>query len=95
MFERHVTFHVNEGAEAEFQDLFVSRYRPAMARQAGFQRVELLRSAADPQAFVMMIRFDTVEHASDWRELAEHTELKPVITRLYTASDVEVFDVVA
>jgi len=95
MIERHVTFHVNEGNEAAFERLFRTRYRPAMAKQAGFQKVELLQSTRDPHAFVMVIRFDTVEHAADWRNSEDHVALKPTMQELYSSSDLEVFDVVA
>jgi heme-degrading monooxygenase HmoA len=95
MIERHVTFHLHEGDQAEFEELFVARYRPAMARQPGFQSVELLRSAGDPQALRMVSRFDTVEHAADWRDSADHAALKPVIQRLYATTELEVFDVIA
>lgn len=95
MIERHVTFHVRMGDEADLEALFVARYRPAMARQPGFQSVELLRSASDPRTLRMVIRFDTVEHAADWRDSADHAALKPAIERLYSTTDLEVFDVIA
>lgn len=95
MIVRHVTYHVNDGDEASFEALFVERYRPAMSRQPGYEGVELLRSASDPQAYRMAIRFDSREHAAGWRESAEHTALKPVIGRLYFAVDIEVFNVAA
>lgn len=95
MIERHVTFHVNAGAEADFEALFVDQYRPAMSRQPGFVEVELLRSNDDPQALRMVIRFDSAEEAATWRDSADHAALMPVIQRLYSTTDVEVFDVVA
>ncbi|HSW43244.1 MAG TPA: antibiotic biosynthesis monooxygenase family protein [Patescibacteria group bacterium] len=95
MIERHVTFHVNPGAEADFEALFVERYRPAMSRQPGFVKVELLRSIDDPQVVRMVIRFNSAAEAANWRDSADHAALKPVLQRLYSTIDPEVFDVVA
>lgn len=95
MIERHVTFHVNAGAEADFEALFVERYRPAMSRQLGFVKAGLLRSLDDPRALRMVIRFASAQEAANWRDSADHAALKPVIQLLYSTTDVDAFDVLA
>lgn len=94
MIERHVTFLLHPGSGPAFEETFVTQYRPAMSRQPGFDKVELLRELDHPGTFQMVIRFDSAQHASDWRNSSDH-DLKPGLRRLYSASEAGVFDVVA
>lgn len=95
MIERHVTFHLHQGAGPDFEEIFVSQYRPAMSRQPGFNKVELLRELDQPSTYQMVIRFDSAQHALDWRNSNDHEGLKPGLRRLYSANEVGVFNVVA
>ena len=95
MIERHVTFNVLPAKVAEFQELFVRQYRPAMATMPGFVRVELLCDQEVPTSFLMVIRFESVESAAAWRDSPEHQALKPRIGALYNGSRLQVYDVIA
>lgn len=95
MIERHVTFEVIDGKADAFEQFFMEKYRPAMSTMAGFVRLELLRSYDNPLSYMMLIRFETLETAAGWRASPEHQALSPTIKSMYTASTVQVFQVVA
>lgn len=95
MIERHVTFNVPPGKERAFERLFVEEYRPAMSGMPGFVRVELLREREDPTKYQMVIRFESLETAANWRNSELHQALKPKIKALYNGSSLKIYDVVA
>jgi heme-degrading monooxygenase HmoA len=95
MIERHVTFNVLPSMGPAFEKLFVEEYRPAMSQMLGFVKVELLRSHENTSAYMMTIRFESLDTAAAWRNSAAHQDLKPRIAALYDGSTVQVFDVVA
>ena len=66
-----------------------------MSQMPGFVKVELLRSQETTSAYVMTIRFESLDTATAWRSSAAHQALKPRIAALYDGSTVQVFDVVA
>lgn len=95
MIERHVTFDIFPQKTAEFERLFVEEYRPAMARMIGFIKVDLLRDQENINSYQMVIRFETADTAAGWRASPEHQALKPKIKALYSASHLQVYDVIA
>jgi heme-degrading monooxygenase HmoA len=95
MIERHVTFEVYPDKGAEFEELFVSAYRPAMATMPGFVKVELLRDQSSTQHYQMVIRFDSADAAGAWRDSEAHQALKPRLKALYAGSSLQVYDVIA
>lgn len=94
MIERHVTFRVVPGKAEEFVSFFGSAYAPALAIQPGFCGAELLRPE-EPDALVMVLRFESGEAAQAWRECAAHKELSPALKALYRGSQVRVHEVLA
>ena len=95
MIERHVTFNVHPENTKDFEELFTAEYRPAMAVMPGFVKVELLREQEDHTQYQMVIRFETMETAADWRNADTHQALKPKIKALYDGSKLIVYDVMA
>ena len=95
MIERHVTFNVLSGKEADFEKLFNEEYGPAMSAKPGFVSVGLLREQEKPARYQMTIRFQDEETAAGWRKSSEHEGLKPKIKALYDGSELIVFDVIA
>jgi heme-degrading monooxygenase HmoA len=95
MIERHVTFNVLPGKGQAFERLFVEEYRPTMSSMPGFVRVELLREQEDPTQYQMVIRFESLETAANWRNSEQHQDLKPKIKALYNGSSLKVYAVVA
>ena len=95
MIERHVTFHVHPDQGPDFETFFITQYRPAMSTMRGFQRVELLREADQPNRYEMIIRFDSAEAAAEWRNSSAHQALQPLFKALYSESKLQVYDVIA
>ena len=95
MIERHVTFNVIPGKEKDFEDLFQKDYSVAMSRQSGFVSVTLLKEQEKEAVYQMVIRFQSLETAAAWRDSEAHKALSPRIKALYSASTVQVYDVMA
>ena len=95
MIERHVTFDVLPGREAEFESFVEGRYAPAMASQQGFEGLRLLREAEAPRRYQMVIRFQSAAGARAWCESDQHKSLSPLLKGLHGGSEVVVYDVVA
>jgi antibiotic biosynthesis monooxygenase (ABM) superfamily enzyme len=94
MIERHVTFEVLPDKTQEFERLFADEYRPAMSLMPGFIKVDLLREQDKITHYQMVIRFQTAEEAATWRNSGAHQALSPKLKALYSASHVQVYDVV-
>ena len=95
MIERHVTFHVIPGKEKDFENLFKNEYSIAMSKQPGFVSVTLLKEHEKEAVYQMVIRFQSLETATAWRESVEHKALSPKIKALYSESTVQVYEVIA
>ncbi len=93
MIERHVTFHVIPGKEKDFETLFKEEYSVAMAKQPGFVLVSLLKRLEKEAVYQMVIRFQSLETATAWRDSAEHKTLSPKIKTLYTENSVQIYEV--
>ena len=93
MIERHVTFDVLPDKAEEFERLFVDEYRLAMARMPGFIKVELLREQENLAKYQMVIRFTSLEEAAAWRNSSAHQALSPKLKALYSASQLQVYEV--
>lgn len=92
--ERHVTFHVLPGKEAEFENFFESDYRPAMKQVNGFIKAELLKDTDNPQDLQMVLRFESDQAAANWRASDSHAALKPRLKSLYDESELKVYQVI-
>ena len=66
-----------------------------MSRMAGFVRVDLLRESEAPSIYQMVICFESLEAAAAWRASPEHLALSPKLKALYSASQVQVYKVIA
>jgi antibiotic biosynthesis monooxygenase (ABM) superfamily enzyme len=95
MIERHVTFDVFPEKNQEFEKLFVEQYRPAMASMPGYIKVELLREQGNPCRYQMIIRFDSLDSASAWRNSGAHQALSPKLKSLYSSSQLQVYECIA
>ncbi len=94
MIERHVTFDVLPGKGKDFESFFFKAYRPTMSIMPGFVRVELLREQENLEHYQMVIRFESAEAAADWRSSEAHKALQPELKALYSASRLEVYEVI-
>lgn len=94
MIERHVTFNVYPDRKKEFEKMFVEDYRPAMSGMPGYVKVELLCLTDQISQYQMVIRFESLETAANWRNSAAHQSLQPKLKALYSDSKLEVYDVI-
>ena len=95
MIERHVTFSVLPGRCEDFEKFFTEHYRPGMSTMPGFVKVELLREAEQANQYTMLIRFESLEAAAEWRNSTVHKSLQPKFKTLYSESKLRVYDVIA
>jgi antibiotic biosynthesis monooxygenase (ABM) superfamily enzyme len=95
MIERHVTFSVIPGKEKDFETLFKEEYSTAMSKQPGFVSVALLKEHEKEAVYQMVIRFQSLETATAWRDSADHKALSPKIKALYKENIVQVYEVIA
>jgi antibiotic biosynthesis monooxygenase (ABM) superfamily enzyme len=95
VIERHITFNVHPDLTADFERFFRETYRPAMSRARGFVRVELIREGENAARYQMMLRFQDVETAAEWRTCAEHQALQPELTSFYSTNEIVGYVVVA
>ena len=95
MIERHVTFNVFPEKKEQFEKMFLEYYRPAMAVMPGFVKVDLLCQSDQKSQYQMVIRFESLEAAADWRNSEAHQSLQPELKTLYSDSKLEVYDLIA
>jgi len=94
MIERHITFNVHPGMNADFERFFAERYRPAMSAAPGFVRVELLREVESQTRYQMMLRFQDAETAAGWRTSPVHQALQPALAALFSTNEIQGYDVI-
>ena len=94
MIERHITFDVHPGMNADFERFFADRYRPAMSESPGFVRVELLREAEDETRYQMVLRWADAESAAGWRTSPVHEALQPALTALFSTNEIHAYEVI-
>jgi heme-degrading monooxygenase HmoA len=92
--ERHITFHVLPEAVQEFRKFFEREYRPAIATIKGFIKANLLLDTENPQDFNMVLRFESVDAAADWRASELHVALKPRLKSMYSDSELKVYEII-
>jgi heme-degrading monooxygenase HmoA len=66
-----------------------------MAAMPGYINLELLVEQEDATQYQMVIRFESEETATGWRNSDVHQKLKPKIKALYDGSKLHVYDVIA
>lgn len=93
MIERHVTFHVHPGKESGFHSFFRDEYLPAMSRTPGFVSASLLQDQELESDLEMVLRFESLAAAAEWRQSDAHQTLKPRLKSHYEGSELTVYDV--
>jgi heme-degrading monooxygenase HmoA len=77
-----VTLAVRPGEEGRLVKVFSAAFRPAIARQPGFESVALLRPAAAGQPWLLDIRFATERDRLTWVSTPLHQEVWPQVETL-------------
>jgi heme-degrading monooxygenase HmoA len=94
MIERHVTFNVHPDATGAYERLFAETYAPAMAKAAGFVKVELLRELDSPTRYQMVTRFTDAASNDGWRDSEAHHALQPAMKALYADYELQIYEVI-
>lgn len=94
MIERHITFSVNPGSEAELERFFAEEYRPAAQKMPGLLALSLLREAEQATRYQMVFRWNRGDSAVAWRESAAHQALQPALNALHAGMEIVAYTVV-
>ena len=95
MIDRHITFNVHADQTEAFEQFFVDRYGPTMAKAPGFVRVELLRELDGPTRYQMVLRWEDVDSAAGWRTSEVHQALQPELNALFSDNEIQGYAVIA
>jgi heme-degrading monooxygenase HmoA len=95
VIEIHVYCEVLEGKEQELKEVFDNVFSPAMAKQLGFVRVNLLKMREDERKYEIDIVFETEEQRLAWVATPEHAEAWPKVEACFSNFSYKRFDVVA
>ncbi len=93
MIERHVTFTIHPGKEAEFESFIEKDYAPTLGRQPGCSRVKLLREIAAPRRYQISCWFEDEQAAAAWRASADHNALSPRLKTFFSNYELVFFAV--
>jgi heme-degrading monooxygenase HmoA len=83
MIERHVSFDVLPGSEADFERFFAEQYRPPVLAMPGLIECLLFRELDNPQRYQMVFRWESAAEAAAWRTSEVHQALQPALNALH------------
>jgi len=95
MIERHVTFNLHAGLNQDFEKFMLERYLPAIKARPGAFGAWLMREMQDPSRYHLVLGFETLQSAQDWKASDSHRELSPILKTFYATSEVVVYELVA
>ncbi len=95
MITLHIQLKVRPGQEAQFEELYEKAYIPAIRKQEGFRRAQLLRPYERGEEYEIDIYFDSEELRERWANSSEHEEVWPQIEGMCTEVSPRGFDVFA
>ncbi|GAA1176984.1 antibiotic biosynthesis monooxygenase family protein [Nesterenkonia xinjiangensis] len=83
MITEQAILPVLPGREADFEDAF-RQARPLISGMAGFLGLELLRSRETPHEYLLLVRWETVEHHTEgFRGSPEYARWKALLHDFY------------
>jgi heme-degrading monooxygenase HmoA len=94
MIERHLNVTVQADKAAAFEAFFAETYQPPMSETPGYRSSSLLKEAADPTKYQMVLRFESAEASTVWRESATHEALQPPLRELIDDLAVVAYEIV-
>ena len=83
MIERHISFDVRPGREADFERFFAEQYLPPVLGFGGLIECSLLREADSATRYQMIFRWETADDAVAWRVSDVHQGLQPALAALH------------
>lgn len=95
MITLHIRLNVEPGQEARFEELYRNAFVPAISKQEGFLRAQLLRAFEQSEVYEIDIYFETEELRERWANSADHQEVWPQIEKACREITPQGFDVLA
>jgi heme-degrading monooxygenase HmoA len=95
MVTLHIHLRVRSGQEARFEELYQKTYVPAISKQEGFRRTQLLRPYEGGSEYEIDIYFDSEDLRERWANSPEHQEVWPQVEEMCAESTPRGFDILA
>ena len=95
MIELHIYLEPHAGKEAELEQLFLTRFRPAISQRPGFVRVAMLKRRDAVREYQIDLCFESEELRLQWVDCAEHQAVWPMIASLCQRAAWAGFDMVS
>lgn len=95
MVTLHIYLDVEPEQESQFEETYRNAFVPAISKQEGFLRTQLLRSLEQGGVYEVDIYFETEELRERWANSAEHEKVWPQIEEVCTEISPRGFDVLA
>ncbi len=93
MVTLHIHLRVRPGQEARFEELYQKTYVPAISKQEGFRRTQLLRPYEGGSEYEIDIYFDSEDLRERWANSPEHQEVWPQVEVMCAESTPRGFDI--
>jgi heme-degrading monooxygenase HmoA len=91
----HIYLRVKSGQEARFEELYQETYVPAIGKQEGFRRTQLLRPYEGGSEYEIDIYFDNEDLRERWANSPEHQEVWPQVKEMCTKITPRGFNILA
>ena len=95
MITLHIQLRVKSGQEDRFEELYQETYVPAIGKQEGFRRTQLLRPYEGGSEYEIDIYFDNEDLRERWANSREHQEVWPQVKELCAKITPRRFDILA
>jgi heme-degrading monooxygenase HmoA len=92
VFILNVDLDVKSGSETSLENIFKTVFVPAISKQEGFSRTQLLRPQVSGAAYRLVIEFQTHELQQKWVAQPLHHEVWPLLEANFSAYTVHNFD---
>jgi heme-degrading monooxygenase HmoA len=95
MITLHIHLRVRPGQEEQFEELYQKTYVPAITKQEGFRRTQLLRPYEGGSEYEVDIYFDSEDLRERWANSPEHQEVWPQVEKMCEETTPRGFNVLA
>ena len=94
MIELHVSLEPTAGNKEKLEQLFRTRFVPAIKKRPGFVRVNLLKRSDAVREYQLCLSFETEALRLQWVACDDHQEVWPVLSGLCQRASWRGFDVI-
>jgi heme-degrading monooxygenase HmoA len=94
MIELQIYLEPTAGNEEKLEDLFRTRFVPAISKRPGFVRVALLKSRDAVREYQLCLSFESEELRLEWVACDDHQAVWPLLHGLCQRASWSGFDVI-